>query len=80
MITIWKQYQDDMPGYALFIEAGLSKLENYYNMAIQVPAYQLAICIKSYFLNLKCKVTKKLYYIFSTSSFKKALLVYTKYA
>jgi hypothetical protein len=53
MITIWEQYQQDMPRYALFIQAGLSKLQNYFHLAIQVPAYQLAICIKLYFLNVK---------------------------
>ena len=53
MITTWKQYQRDMPEYALFIEAGLSKLQEYFDLAIQVPAYQLAICIKSHFLNVE---------------------------
>jgi hypothetical protein len=77
MITIWEQYQKDMPEYAIFIQAGLSKLQTYFNLAIQVPAYQLAICIVSF---LKCRVTDKLYCIFSTSSHKEALLVYIAYA
>ena len=49
MITVWEQYKKDMPEYARFIEPGLSKLQTYFHLAIQVPAYQLAIC-KSYFL------------------------------
>ena len=53
MITTWEQYKQDMPEYAQIIEAGLSKLQTYFNLAIQVPAYQLAICMKFYFLNIK---------------------------
>jgi hypothetical protein len=78
MITIWKQYKEKMPEYAIFIEAGLLKLQNYFNLVIHVPAYQLAICIVSSFV--KCRVTDKLHYIFSTSSLKKAFLVHTAYA
>ena len=77
MIATWEQYKKDMPEYAIFIQAGLSKLQTYFNLAIQVPAYQLAICIVFFF---KCRVTNKLYCIFSTSSLKKALLVHTAYA
>ncbi len=50
MITIWEQYKNDMPEYAIFIEAGLSKLQTYFHLAIQVPAYQLAICIVSFLI------------------------------
>lgn len=53
MITTWEQYKQDMPEYAQIIEAGLSKLQTYFNLAIQVLAYQLAICMKFYFLNIK---------------------------
>jgi hypothetical protein len=53
MITIWKQYKEDMPEYAPLIEAGLSKLQDYFDLAIQVPAYQLAICITFHFLNVE---------------------------
>jgi len=62
MITIWEQCQKDMPEYAKFIQAGLSKLQSYFHLAIQVPAYQLAICIVSFF---KCRVTNKLNFIAS---------------
>lgn len=78
MIATWERYQEDMPEYSLFIEAGLSKLQTYFHHAIQVPAYQLAICIKFHFF--KFKVTNIFYCIFSTSSFKEAILVYTTYA
>jgi hypothetical protein len=53
MIAIWEQYERNMPEHALFINAGLAKLQEYFNLAIQVPAYQLAICIKFYFLNVE---------------------------
>jgi len=53
MIAIWEQYQVDMPSYALFIEAGLAKLQTYFSHAIKVPAYQLAICKKDLCLNIK---------------------------
>jgi hypothetical protein len=53
MIAIWEQYQIDMPSYALFIEAGLTKLQTYFSHAIKVPAYQLAICKKDLCLNIK---------------------------
>ena len=33
-----------MPDYAYHIEAGLSKLQDYFAHAMQVPVYQLAIC------------------------------------
>jgi len=33
-----------MPEYFHCIEAGLSKLQGYFSHAMQVPAYQLAIC------------------------------------
>jgi len=78
MITVWKQYQREMPECALFIEAGLSKLQDYFDLAIQVPAYQLAICMT--FVFIKYRLTDKLYYIFSTSSLKEAFLIHTAYA
>ena len=53
MIAAWERYQVEMPNYTQHIRDGLSKLYNYYHCAIEVPAYQLAICIKSYFLNVE---------------------------
>jgi len=53
MIATWQQCQKNMPEFASFINPGLLKLQSYFNLAIEVPAYQLAICIKFYFLNVK---------------------------
>ena len=44
IILKWEEYQDKMPDYSSYIEAGLSKLQDYFSRAMQVPAYQLAIC------------------------------------
>jgi len=44
IIMRWEEYQDDMPAYDIYIEAGLLKLRDYFSRAMQVPAYQLAIC------------------------------------
>lgn len=53
MIVIWEQYQKDMPAYAPYIEAGLLKLQDYFRRAIQVPAYQIAICMEALLLNME---------------------------
>lgn len=34
MIATWEQYKKDMLEYAIFIEAGLSKLQSYFQLAI----------------------------------------------
>jgi hypothetical protein len=44
MIAKWEELQDKMPDYSYCIDMGLSKLQDYFSHAIQVLAYQLAIC------------------------------------
>ena len=44
MIAKWEECQNMMPDYSHYIEAGLAKLQDYFSRAMQVPAYQLAIC------------------------------------
>lgn len=73
MFAKWKELRDAMPNYAPFIDAGLSKLQDYYSRAMQVPAYQLAICKISFFLNYS--VTNDNYYFSSASPREKALMV-----
>ena len=48
----WEEYQDEMPNYSYYIEAGLLKLQDYLSRAMKVPAYQLAICKMTHFFGI----------------------------
>jgi len=52
MSAKWNELQEAMPNYARFIDAGLAKLQDYFLHAMQVPAYQLAICKFFFFFDL----------------------------
>ena len=64
IIAKWKEYKDEMPDYELCIDAGLSKLQDYFSQAMKVPAYQLAICKVVFGYFLQYTVTNYLYYIY----------------
>lgn len=74
MFAKWKELQEAMPNYAPFINAGLLKLQDYFSRAMQVPAYQLAICKSSLFLDYR--VTNDCSFLVSASPREKALMVY----
>lgn len=44
MITRWEQLQNMLPIYYDVIDAGISKLTEYYDRLATIPAYTLSIC------------------------------------
>jgi hypothetical protein len=43
MMTVWKEQQDDFPNMHNIIQAGLDKLEAYYERTDLAPAYMSAM-------------------------------------
>ncbi|KAF6743936.1 ribonuclease H-like domain-containing protein, partial [Ephemerocybe angulata] len=43
MISRWKEMKTELPRYSLVIDAGISKLQDYWNEVKDVPAYTLAM-------------------------------------
>ncbi|PPR08259.1 hypothetical protein CVT24_001174 [Panaeolus cyanescens] len=44
MLAVWTNYQTSMPAYSSIIEAGITKLLDYYSKIVNIPAFQLSIC------------------------------------